>query len=73
MKIEKLISQKLIGGSNNLRFELFADPVSHFGAPWWPFWILQARRCNFSGGAALQVVSEYLRAARLVLLLVLFM
>ena len=26
---------------------MFPDPVSHFGAPWWPFWILQAvRRCR---------------------------
>ena len=25
----------------------FPDPVGHFGAPWWPFWVLQAvRRCR---------------------------
>ena len=25
----------------------FPDPAGRFGAPWWPFWILQAvRRCR---------------------------
>ena len=30
-RIKKLIQQKLIGGSNNLRFNLFPNPVGHFG------------------------------------------
>ena len=31
----------------NLGVNTFADPVSHFGAPKQPFWILQAvRRCR---------------------------
>ena len=29
--IKKLIQRKLIGGSNNLRFDLFPDPIGHFG------------------------------------------
>ena len=31
----------------NLGVDTFPDPVCHFGAPWRPFWILQAvRRCR---------------------------
>ena len=29
--IKKLIGQKLIGGSNNLAFDIFPDLVGHFG------------------------------------------
>ena len=33
--------------ANNLGLDPFPDPVGHFGAPWWPFWVLQAvRRCR---------------------------
>ena len=33
--------------ANNLGLDPFPDPVGHFGAPWRPFWILQAvRRCR---------------------------
>ena len=33
--------------ANNLGMDPFPDPVGHFGAPWRPFWILQAvRRCR---------------------------
>ena len=32
---------------DNLGEDTFPDPVSHFGAPWRPFWILQTvRRCR---------------------------
>ena len=32
---------------NNLGLDPFSDPFGHFGAPWWPFWVLQAvRRCR---------------------------
>ena len=24
-----------------LRVDPFPDPVGHFGAPWWPFWIFE--------------------------------
>ena len=30
-RIKKLIWQKLFGGSNNLGFDIFPDPVNHFG------------------------------------------
>ena len=40
--------QKLIGGSNNLRY-FFPDPVGHFGL---------SGRLGVAGGAALQAVSE---------------
>ena len=31
----------------NLGIDTFPDPIGHFGAPWRPFWILQAvRRCR---------------------------
>ena len=31
----------------NLEVDTFPDPIRHFGAPWRPFWILQAvRRCR---------------------------
>ena len=29
-------------------FNLWPDPVGHFGDPWWPFWIW--RRCGIAGG-----------------------
>ena len=45
----KLILQKLLRTLKNLGVDTFPDPVRHFGAPWRPFWILQA----------LQVVSEW--------------
>ena len=32
-------------GSNNLGLDIFPDTVGNFGAPWWPFWILQAVGC----------------------------
>ena len=48
-RIKKLIFRKLVGGSNNLRFNLFPDPVSHFGL---------SGRLGVAGGAALQAVSE---------------
>ena len=41
--------RKLIGGSKNLRFNLFPDPVGHFGL---------SRRLGVAGGSALQAVSE---------------
>ena len=37
--IKKLIQQKWLEMANNLGFDPFPDPVGHFGAPWWPFWI----------------------------------
>ena len=27
--------------ANNLGLDPFPDPVGHFGAPWWPFWIFE--------------------------------
>ena len=30
---------KLTGAPKNLGVDTFPDPVGHFGAPWWPFWI----------------------------------
>ena len=39
----------LIGGPNNLRFNLFPDPVGHFGL---------SGQWGVAGGAALQAVSE---------------
>ena len=27
--------------ANNLGLEPFPDPVGHFEAPWWPFWIFE--------------------------------
>ena len=48
-RIKKLIYQKLVGGSNNLRFNLFLDNVGHFGL---------SGRLGVAGGAALQAVSE---------------
>ena len=47
----------MIGGSNNLRFNLFPDPVSHFGL---------SGRLGVAGGAALQAVASAPGAARLV-------
>ena len=45
--IKKLILQKLTGVPNNIGVDIFPDPISQLGA------IL-----DFSGGSALQVVSE---------------
>ena len=41
-------SKKLIGGLNNLRFNLFPDPIGHFGL---------SGQLGVAGGAALQAVS----------------
>ena len=39
--------QKLLRTPKNLGVDTFPDPLCHFGAPWRPFWILQAvRRCR---------------------------
>ena len=27
--------------ANNLGLDPFPDPVGHFEAPWWPFWIFE--------------------------------
>ena len=46
-RIKKLIQRKLLRTLQNLEIDTFPDPVGHFGAPWRPFWILQAvRRCR---------------------------
>ena len=46
-RIKKLILRKLTGTPKNLGVDTFPDPLCHFGAPWRPFWILQAvRRCR---------------------------
>ena len=46
-RIKKLIQQKLLRTPKNLGVHTFPDPLCHFGAPWRPFWILQAvRRCR---------------------------
>ena len=46
-RIKKLILPKLLRTPKNLGVDSFPDPVRHFGAPWRPFWILQAvRRCR---------------------------
>ena len=51
---KKLILRKLPRMPKNLRVDTFPDPVGHFGAPWRPYWILQAvwrcRRCGVAGG-----------------------
>ena len=44
-RIKKLILQKWLEMPNNLGLIPFPDPVSHFLAPWRPFWILQAILC----------------------------
>ena len=53
-RIKKLILRKLLRTPKNLGVDTFPDPVGHFGAPWRPFWILQAvrrcRRCGVAGG-----------------------
>ena len=37
----------MTGTPKNLGVDTFPDPLCHFGAPWRPFWILQAvRRCR---------------------------
>ena len=40
---KEFLNQKthLIGAPKTLRLDPFSDPVGHFGAPWWSFWILQ--------------------------------
>ena len=51
-RIKKLILRKLLRMPKNLGVDTFPDPVRHFGAPWRPFWILQAvRRCRRCGVA----------------------
>ena len=48
---------------NNLGLDPFPDPVGHFGAPWRPFWILQAvRRCRrwASAPGAARLVFNYI-------------
>ena len=51
----------MTGTPKNLGVDTFPDPLCHFGAPWRPFWILQAvRRCRRLASAPF--------AARLVLL-----
>ena len=47
----------------NLRVETYPEPVGYFGAPWWPYWILQAvRRCkrwvSAPGAAMLVLISK---------------
>ena len=31
----------LTGAPKNPGVDPFPDPVGHFGAPWWPFWIFE--------------------------------
>ena len=54
--IKKLILRKWLQMANNLGLDPFPDHVGHFGAPWRPFWILQAvwrcRRWACAPGAA---------------------
>ena len=46
-RIRTLIWQGLLRMAKNIGVDTFPDPVRHFGAPWRPFWILQAvRRCR---------------------------
>ena len=45
---KNLFSESCLERPKNLGVDTFPDPVGHFGAPWGPYWILQA----------LQVVSE---------------
>ena len=40
--IKKLIQLKLLRIPKNQGVDTFPDPVGHFGAPWRPFWMLQA-------------------------------
>ena len=40
-RIKKLISRKLTGAPKILGVDHFQDPVGHFEAPWWPFWIFE--------------------------------
>ena len=40
--IKKLIQQKLKEAPKNLSVHPFPDPVCHFWAPWWPFWMFEA-------------------------------
>ena len=40
-RIKKLIKQKLTGAPKILGVDHFQDPVGHFEAPWWPFWIFE--------------------------------
>ena len=44
-RIKKLVVQKLTRAPKKHWVHHFLDPVGHFGAPWRPFWILQAVRC----------------------------
>ena len=47
-RIKKLILWKLTGAPKNWGVDTFSDSDGHLGAPWRPFWILQAVRC-YSG------------------------
>ena len=38
---------KVDGSAQHLGIDPFPDLVGHFGAPWWPFWVL--RRCGVAG------------------------
>ena len=47
VRIKNTYLAKLIGAPKNLRADTFSDPVGRFGAPYRPFWILQAvRHCR---------------------------
>ena len=38
---KNLFRKKLTGAPQKLGVDPFLDPVSHFGAPWRPFWIFE--------------------------------
>ena len=40
-QIKKLLLRKLMGPPKILGVDHFQDPVGHFEAPWWPFWIFE--------------------------------
>ena len=44
--IKKLILTKFLVSPKNQGLEGFPEPVGHFGAPWWPFLILQVVQCG---------------------------
>ena len=46
-RIKKLIYRKLFVASKKMGLDPFPDLVGYFGAPWWPFLVLQAvRHCR---------------------------